>query len=140
MGQAELMASLSVAIRNAMLNALVATVGASPTIEVRTGGEPSLASGDTGTLLATFSLPVIWAGSAAEGSVEFEQTGDLVATTTAVASGTAGHFRMKSLGGTAHISGTVSTVDGGGDLILDTVSLIAAVPVSITSWFLHTQN
>lgn len=134
------MASLSVAIRNAMLNALVATVGASPTIEVRTGSEPSITSADTGTLLVTFTLPVIWANSAAEGSVEIEQTLGLVATATAVAGGRAEHFRMKSSDGIVHISGPVSTVNGGGDLILDTVSLIAAVPVSITSWFLHTEN
>lgn len=134
------MASLSVAIRNAMLNALVATIGASPTIEVRTGVEPSLTSGDTGTLLVTFTLPVTWANSAAEGSVELEQTLGLVATATAVANGTAGHFRLKSSGGTTHISGSISAETGSGDLRLDTVSLIAAVPVSITSWFLHTQN
>lgn len=130
------MPSLSVAARNAMLNALIATIGASPTVELRTGDAPDLDSEDTGTLLATFALGASWATAAAAGSVNLANvpmTADVVAT------GLAGHFRLKSSGGTAHISGTVSAESGEGDLRLDTPELFMASFVTITSWYLNTS-
>lgn len=139
------MPSLSVAARNALLNGLVAAVGASPTVEVRTGAEPAITDSDSGTLLVTFSLGSSWAESAAEGAVAFTTSSSgggpaVVATATAAANGVAGHFRLKSSGGSVYVSGSVSENGGGGDVVLDSVSIIAGISVSITSWFLYTPS
>lgn len=115
------MPSLSVACRNAMLNAIVATIGASPVIQIRTGSAPTVESEDTGSLLASFALGSTWAAAAQSGSVQL--TG-LPITTQALASGTASHFRLKASNGTTHASGTVTRPDEGGDVELDTTAAL----------------
>lgn len=131
------MPSLSISVRNTMLDALVATIGPSPTVELRTGNAPDIDADDTGILLATFALGASWATAAVDGSIHLANvpmTADVVTT------GLAGHFRLKSSGGTVHISGTVSADSEDGDLRLNTQELFAASFVTITSWYLNTPS
>ena len=51
----------SVAVRNARLDVVESTTGASPVLEIRTGAPPvNCAAADSGTVLATVNLPSDW--------------------------------------------------------------------------------
>ena len=57
-----------VASRNAALDAIETTAGASPTLEIRSGAPPAnCAAADTGTVLASLALPSDWMANAASG-------------------------------------------------------------------------
>ena len=95
----------SVAVRNASLDVVETTVGASPTLEVRTGAPPANAgTADSGTLLASMALPADWMAAAASGSKALAGTWQ---DASADASGRASHFRIKQ-GATCHIQGLLS--------------------------------
>lgn len=52
---------LSIAVRNARLDSLETAVGASAVLKIRTGAQPATcATADSGTVLATLSLPADW--------------------------------------------------------------------------------
>jgi hypothetical protein len=101
---------LSVAVRNARLDAIETAIGTSPIMRIRTGSVPaSCAAADAGTVLASLTLPSDWMAAASSGSKSLSGTWqDLLAD----ASGTAAHFRIYDSGGsTCHLQGTV-TVTG----------------------------
>lgn len=108
---------LSVAVRNAELDSIESTIGASATLEFRTGAPPAnCAAADSGTLLCTLSLPSDWMAAASSGSKAKSGTWSGTVGT----AGTAGHFRLKDSGGTVcGAQGTVTATGGGGDLTLD---------------------
>lgn len=124
---------LPTASRNAAASAIAvltdAGVGAG-TIDIRTGAQPANANdAATGTLLATFTL----ADPAFTGPVAGVMTLDAtpVLSTTGVASGTAGWFRMFDSTGATVLDGAVSTV--GAELNLNTTSISIGLTVEITS-------
>lgn len=124
---------LSVAVRNAQLDAIETAVGASPTLEIRTGAVPaSCAAADTGTVIATIILPADWANAAAGGVKTLLGTWQ---DATADAAGTAGHFRVKQ-GGTVHMQGTISATGGGGDITFDNPVFAAGQEINITGFTL----
>lgn len=95
----------SVAVRNASLDAIETTIGASPTLEIRTGAPPAnAAAADTGTLLASMVLPSDWMAAASAGAKALAGTWQDPA---ADASGRGSHFRIKQ-GATCHTQGLVS--------------------------------
>lgn len=128
---------LSVAARNARLDSIETVVGASAILEIRTGAAPAnCAAADSGTVLATFSLPSDWMAAAASGAKAKSGTWQ---DTSADATGTAAHFRVKDSGGAAtHIQGTVG--QGSGDLQLDNTSIVAGQQVTITAFTLTDGN
>lgn len=96
---------LSVAARNASLDAIETAVGGSPTLEMRTGVPPAdCAAADTGTVLATMTLPADWMAAASGGSKALSGTWQ---DTAADAGGEAAHYRIKA-GATCHIQGLLS--------------------------------
>jgi hypothetical protein len=131
---------LSVAVRTAMAGQLEATVGAAPSLVIRTSAPPANCSAaDTGTALATITLPSDWLAAASGGAVALAG----VWSGAIAASGDAGHFRIVQ-GGTCHAQGTVSqrAADGGtGDLQLDraSVALVAGDALTVTG-FTYTQG
>src|SRR3972149_1972043 len=103
---------LSVGVRNARLDAIEVTVGASPTLELRTGAQPATcATADSGTVVATMTLPADWMAAAASGEKAIAGTWQ---DASADAAGTVGHFRIKA-GATCHLQGSVTITGGGGD-------------------------
>ncbi|ARS29075.1 hypothetical protein [Sphingomonas sp. KC8] len=126
---------LSVAVRNALLDAMETAVGASPVLKVRTGAAPAnCAAADAGTLLATLPLPADWMAAAAAGSKAKSGTWE---DTSADAAGTAAHFRVYANDGTTcHYQGTVTITGGGGDMIVDNVSFAVGQAFSITAFTL----
>jgi hypothetical protein len=115
------------------------TVGTSAVLKIRTGAPPaSCATADSGTVLATLSLPSDWMAAASGGtkakSGTWEDTG-------ADDTGTAGHFRLyASDGTTCHGQGTVTGTGGGGDMELDNINIASGQAVSITSFTLTAGN
>ena len=109
--------------------------GGGSTITLYGGTVPSSADAAAGTALATYSMGAtnLW-GAAAGGAVSLAAAGP---TATASATGTATYFRMvKTLGAfTFTFQGTVGTVSGASDMILNTVALTSGVTsVQITDF------
>ncbi len=123
----------STASRNAALDAIETAIGStSLTLEIRTGAAPAnCAAADSGTVLATVSVPADWLAPASGGSKAI--AGGPWTDTAADAAGNAGHFRLKQ-GATCHIQGTVTATGGGGDLTVDNVSIGVGQLVSITGF------
>lgn len=130
---------LSTAVRNARLDAVESTIGTSPVLKIRTGAQPATcATADSGTVLATLTLPSDWMAAAASGTKAKSGTWE---DTSADASGTAAHFRIyASDGTTCGMQGTVTATGGGGDLTLDDVSPTAGQTVTITGFTLTDPN
>lgn len=121
----------STAARNAWLDAIETAIGASPTLEIRSGAAPANCGvADAGTVLATIALPADWMAAAAAGAKAMQGTWQ---DASADASGTAGHFRIK-VGGTCHIQGSCSGIGGGGDMIIDNPALVATQQFNVTSF------
>lgn len=96
---------LSTAIRDARLNAIEQTVGASPILEIRSGPLPAdCAAADAGVVLASMALPADWMAAASNGSAAKNGVWEDAA---ANANGLAGHFRIKA-GATCHLQGLAS--------------------------------
>ena len=129
----------SVAVRNAMLDAIETGVGTSARVKIRTGSVPAnCAAADTGTVLADVSCPSDYMAAASSGSKAKTGTWQ---DTSADATGTAAHFRVyASDGTTCHAQGTVTATGGGGDMELDTVSLVATQLFTITAFTINAGN
>jgi len=123
----------SAAARNAALDAIETTIGTAPTLELRSGAVPAnCAAADSGTVLATMTLPSDWMAAASAGAKAQLGTWQ---DASADAAGTAGHFRIKA-GATCHIQGSVTATGGGGDMTLDNPVLAVGQQVSVTSFAL----
>lgn len=101
------MAQLSVTARNELLDAIEAAIGAGAILKIRTGAAPAnCAAADTGTVLATLTLPGDWMAAASGGSKTKSGTWQ---DATADAGGYAGHFRIYASDGvTCHYQGAAS--------------------------------
>lgn len=130
---------LSAAVRNAMLNAVETTIGATAVLKIRTGAAPAnVATADSGTVLATLTLPSDWLAAASGGSVSKTGTWE---DTSADATGTAAHYRIyASDGTTAHWQGTVTITSGGGDMEVDNTSFASGQSFTITSFSFTAGN
>ena len=130
---------LSVAVRNARLDAVETTIGTGAVLKIRTGTVPAtVATADAGTVLATLTLPSDWMSAASAGAKAL--TGSW-ADSSADATGTAAHFRLyASDGTTAHLQGTVTATGGGGDMTVDSVSFTSGQAFTVTSFTLTDGN
>lgn len=130
---------LSVAVRNARLDAIETAIGTSAVLKIRTGAAPSdCATADSGTVLATLSLQSDWMEAASSGSKAKSGTWQ---DASADAAGTAAHFRIyASDGTTCHLQGTVTATGAGGDLQLDNTSIASGQSVTISSFSLTDAN
>jgi len=130
-------AQLSVTVRDARLDAIETAIGASPTLEIRTGAQPAdCAAPDSGTLLASMTLPANWMNAASGGTMTLAGTWEDLS---ADAAGTAAHFRIKQ-GATCHMQGNVTATGGGGDIELSAVSITATQSVTITAFTITDGN
>lgn len=123
----------STTVRNARLDAIETAIGVSAVLKIRTGAQPAdCAAADSGTVLATITLPSDWAAAASSGSKAKSGTWQ---DTSADATGTAAHYRLyASDGTTCHEQGSVTATGGGGDLTLDNTSIATGQTVTITTW------
>jgi hypothetical protein len=130
---------MSVTVRNAKLDAIETAIGTGAVLKIRTGAPPTnIADADSGTVLATLTLPSDW--MAAAGSGQKAKTGTWN-DTSADNPGTAAHFRLYASDGTTqHMQGTVTATSGGGDMELDNTSIAAGQTVTITAFTLTEGN
>ena len=130
---------LSTTVRNARLDAIETTISTSPILKIRTGAAPeTCATADSGTVLATITLPSDWMAAASSGSKSKSGTWQ---DSSADANGTAAHFRIYDSGGTTcHIQGTVTATGGGGDLTVDNTSFASGQSFTINSFTLTDAN
>lgn len=130
---------LSVAVRNARLDAIETAIGTTAVLKIRTGAPPTnITDADSGTVLATLTLPSDWLAAAASGTKAKAGTWQ---DTSADAAGTAGHFRIYASDGTTqHLQGTITATAGGGDMELDNVVIASAQQVTITAFTLTDGN
>lgn len=127
---------LSTSVRNAMLDAIESTVGTSAVLKIFTGAQPAnCAAANSGTELASLSLPSDWMAAASGGTKGKSGTWS----GTAGAAGTAAHFRIyASDGTTCHMQGTVAT--SGGDMNVDNTSFASGQTFSISAATLTAAN
>lgn len=119
----------SVAVRNARLNAIEATVGTAPKLRLFTQVAASCAASSTGTMLVELTLPSDWVGAGSSGATAIAGTW----TGTAVAAGVAAQYRLfDSAGTTCHEQGTCGI--GTGDLQLDNTNIAVNQVISIPTW------
>lgn len=130
---------LSVAVRNAMLDAIESTIGTTAVLKIRSGSVPATcATADSGTVLATLTLPSDWMAAASSGSKALAGPWQ---DTSADATGTAAHFRIYDSGGTTcGLQGTVTATGGGGDLEVQNTSFASGQAFTITSFTLTAAN
>ncbi len=130
---------LSVTVRNSRLDAIETAIGTSPIMKIRSGAAPAdCATADSGTVLATLTLPSDWLAAASSGSKSKSGTWQ---DTSADNSGTAQHFRIYDSGGTTcHIQGTVTATGGGGDMTVDSTSFTSGQSFTISSFSLTDAN
>ena len=130
---------LSVTVRNARLDAIETAIGTDAILKIRTGAAPAnCAAADSGTVLATLTLPSDWMAAASSGSKALTGTWQ---DASADAGGTAAHFRIyESTATTCHIQGTITATGGGGDMELTNTTLVATEPLDITTFTLTDAN
>lgn len=131
--------NFSMSVRNGMLDSIETSIGTSAVLKIRTGSKPTgTADADSGTVLATLSLPSDWMAAASSASKAKSGTWS---DSSADASGTAGHFRVyASDGTTCHMQGSVTATSGGGDMEVDNVVFAAGQSFSITTFTLNDNN
>lgn len=129
----------SVAVRDAQLDAVETTTGASATLRIYTGTAPaSCAAAATGTLLAEMSLPADWMSASSSGTKSLLGTWQEAS---AVGAGTAGYFRIWNTGvTTCHIQGDVTGTGGGGEIELTNTNIAVGQEVNITQFDLTAGN
>lgn len=129
----------SVGVRNARLDAVETTIGTAAVLKIRTGAPPAnCAAADTGTVLATLTLPSDWMAAASAGSKAKAGTWE---DTSADNTGTAAHFRLyASDGTTCHAQGTVTASGGGGDMTVDSTSFTAGQNFTVTGFTITSGN
>lgn len=128
---------LSTTVRNARLDTIETTISTAPTLEIRTGAQPAnCAAADSGTVLATMTLPSDWMAAASSGAKALSGSWN---DASADATGTAAHFRIKQ-GATCHMQGSVTATSGGGDIELNNVSIASGQSVTITAFTLTDAN
>lgn len=130
---------LSDAVRNARLDAIEASIGTGAVLKIRTGAPPAnCAAADSGTVLATLTLPSDWMAAASGGSKALAGSWS---DASADATGTAAHFRLyASDGATCGLQGTVTATGGGGDMTVDNTSFASGQVFSVTSFTLTDGN
>jgi hypothetical protein len=130
---------LSVAVRNALLDAIETAIGTSAILKLRTGAPPTnIADADSGTVVAALTLPSDWMAAADAGAKAKAGTWE---DASADAQGTIAHFRVYASNGTTqHIQGTVTITGSGGDMTVDNPVVEAGQDVVITGFTLTAPN
>jgi hypothetical protein len=126
----------STGVRNAMLDSITTTIGASAVIKVFTGSAPAnCGTADSGTKLVEFDLASSYSDAAASGSKNMVKSASLPVSATAANTGTAGYYRWyESTATTCHEQGTVTATGGGGDATIDNTSIVSGQTIQITGW------
>jgi hypothetical protein len=126
---------LPIASRNVAANAVADLVDAGSgagLVRVYSGSQPASADlAATGTLLAAFTLNDPAFGSAVAGTATLVVSPAL--STTGLAAGDAGWFRVVDSTGATVLDGSVTATGGGGDLIMSTITVSVGLTLQLTA-------
>lgn len=127
----------SVALRNRRLDSIETEIGTAPLLTLRVGAPPAnTAEANSGTLVASMTLPSDWLAAASGGSKALSGTWQDLS---ADASGLVGHFRIHtSDGANCVVQGTVA--NSGADMNLDNNNVNAGQQINITTFTLTDGN
>jgi hypothetical protein len=130
---------LSVAARNARLDAIETAAGATAKLSIRTGAAPAnCAAADSGALVKQFTLDSDWMAAASSGAKS--KLGTISAAATGAMSA-AGHFRIyDNAGTTCHIQGSASVSADSPDMVLDNINIAIGQTVTVSSFTLTDGN
>lgn len=104
-------------------------------VEIRTGSQPATVNtAASGTLLGTLVLTDPAFGNATTASPAVATANAITSDTTADATGTAGWYRGYDSAGTAVLDGNITATGGGGNMELDSTSIVAGGVIAVTSW------
>lgn len=122
----------SVAVRNAKLDQIEATIGTSAVLKIFSGAEPAnCAAADPSGLLCTINLPANWMNDAAAGAKTLLGTWSAAAS----GSGTAASWRIYDSGVTAcHIQGNTT------DMVFNNTNIASGQTVTVTGFTLTAGN
>jgi hypothetical protein len=130
----------STGVKNGKLDAVETAVGTAPTLALWTGSAPATpATANSGTKVATMTLPSDWMAAASGGTKAKSGTWQ---DTSADASGTIGYFRIYNVSDptSCDIQGTCSNTGDGGDMTFDNVVVNSGQSITITSFTLTAGN
>ena len=128
---------LSTTVRDAMNDQLETTISTAPTLTIWSGAAPAdCATANSGTLLASMTLPSDWMAASSSGAKAKSGTWQ---DASADATGTAAHFRVHQTT-TCHMQGTVTATSGGGDIELDNTSIASGQQVTISTFSITAGN
>lgn len=125
-------------LRNNQLDQVESTISTAPLLIIRTGSPPAdCATANSGSVLATITLPSDWMAAASSGSKDKSGTWSVAASGT----GTAGHFRIRDSGDTVtHMQGTITATGGGGDMTVDNTSIASGQTVTVNTFTITAGN
>jgi hypothetical protein len=129
---------MGLTLRNNRLDQIESTAGVTAKLRIYTGAAPAdCATAASGTLLVEMTLPSDYMNAASAGTKTKLGTWS----GTGAAAGSAGYFRLvDNAGTTTHMQGTVTASGGGGDAIIDNVSIAVSQAVSVTTFTLTEAN
>lgn len=132
---------LSTAVRNARLDAIESTTGASAKLRVydNSAGVPgSCIATATGVVLAEINLPSDWMNNASGGSKTISGTWQ---TLSALATGTAAYFRIwDNAVAVCHLQGLTGATGSGEDMELSSVTFAIGQSFTVTTFTLTDAN
>lgn len=122
----------SVAVRNARLDAIEATIGADAVLKIFTGAQPvNCAAADPAGLLCTITLPADWMTAAAAGAKAKDGTWS----GTASGTGTAASWRLYASNGT-----TCGMQGNTTDMVFDNTSIASGQTVTVSTFTITAGN
>ena len=129
---------MSVAVRNAILDAIETAVGTAAVLRMRTGSPPAaITDADSGTVLVSITLPTDWMAAASSGTKALLGTWQ----GTATGAGTVGHYRIYASDGTTqHMQGTMSATGGGGDMTITNAVIAVDDVITVDTFTLTGPN
>jgi hypothetical protein len=129
--------SYAVTMKNSRLDQITSAISTSGLLRIYDGSVPTNADTALGAqvLLAELALSSAFAPGASSGVLTASA---ITSDTSANATGTATFFRLVTSGGTSKVQGTVGT--SGQDLNLNTVSIVAAATVAVSSMVITSGN
>jgi hypothetical protein len=124
----------STTYRNALLDQFETTAGTGVLVRIYSGSAPAdCGTAASGTKLVEITAPSDYLANASGGTKAKSGTWSVAA----VATGTAGYFRIyDSAGTTCHMQGTVTATGGGGDMTVDNTSITSGQTVTVNSFTL----
>lgn len=130
---------LSVDVRDAMLDAIETEISTDPILTIRSGAQPAnCAAANSGTVIATLTLPTDWLAAASSGSKAKSGTWQ---DSSADNAGTAAHFRIhESSATTCHMQGSITATSSGGDMELQNTVVTAGQDITISAFTITAGN